>query len=130
MAFSRHNFLPFLSHIILGWGAWEPWTKCSVTCGQGPQTRRRRCLDEFKIEAKPLSPCKGENQQIEKRMCDQGACGSCDVAMGTNARKKSDETDETYGKKSVKRRERRRRRRGRRRRGRGRSRRRRRRQRN
>lgn len=25
------------------WGAWEEWADCSVTCGNGNQTRARQC---------------------------------------------------------------------------------------
>lgn len=57
-----------------GWGLWEPWTKCSVTCGKGPQTRRRRCKDELRGEMKNRSTCMGKQVENETIMCDLGPC--------------------------------------------------------
>ena len=88
-----------------GWGMWEPWTKCSVTCGKGPQTRRRRCLDELRGEMKNRSTCAGKQVDNQRQMCDLGPCaGDPDSGMDSVT------TEKTFRKKFAQRRRRRRRR--------------------
>lgn len=62
-ACNRHSCkLPMES--LSRWGCWSEWTSCSVTCGEGTQTRSRSCLK---------TPCSG--QAIETRRCvNKEAC--------------------------------------------------------
>ena len=59
----------------IGWGAWESWGTCRVTCGTAPQTRIRKCLDEVRSEVAEVSPCKGKREERDTRTCDMGECG-------------------------------------------------------
>ena len=37
-------------------GQWEPWGKCSVTCGEGTKTRTRKVIKESKNKGKKCGP--------------------------------------------------------------------------
>ena len=88
-----------------GWGEWEPWSTCSVTCGKGPQTRRRRCRDELRGEMKERSTCAGKQVENQSITCDLGPCvGDPDSGMPST-------TEKTFRKKFAHQRRRRRRRR-------------------
>jgi hypothetical protein len=50
--------------------AWSPWTKCSVSCGQGLRQRYRWCNPK----SVPLPPCNGEVRQIQ--FCNVYVCPS------------------------------------------------------
>ncbi|XP_078337815.1 uncharacterized protein LOC111100868 [Crassostrea virginica] len=56
-----------------GWGKWNEWTPCSVTCGNGTQRRHRYCNnpapDNGGIE------CPGNSTEI--RMCSMEECRVC-----------------------------------------------------
>ena len=50
------------------WTEWGQWSSCSVTCGEGTQTRKRRCTGE--------GECPGE--AIEARECKDRTCPAWD----------------------------------------------------
>ena len=60
-----------------GWSSWEDKTDCSVTCGQGTKSLKRRCLSEDIVK-----DCKGDNFKLGVP-CDKGKCpdgkGLCKV---------------------------------------------------
>jgi hypothetical protein len=41
------------------WGAWGSWSRCSVTCGKGSYTRRRKCINPAPIGNG--KPCAGDS---------------------------------------------------------------------
>lgn len=47
------NFLPYFSaaHLlhVESWGAWDPWSPCSVSCGEGVRERVRQCLSRLGV---------------------------------------------------------------------------------
>ncbi|CBY14982.1 unnamed protein product, partial [Oikopleura dioica] len=45
------------------WGPWEPWNRCSKTCGEGSQQRYRECYGDY---------CSGK--QAETKKCYAGDC--------------------------------------------------------
>ena len=45
------------------WSTWGPWS-CSVTCGEGTETRNRRCM--------PGSDCRLTSE--ERRSCNKQTC--------------------------------------------------------
>jgi len=45
------------------WGPWEPWNKCSKTCGEGSQQRYRECYGDY---------CPGKRAETKK--CYAGDC--------------------------------------------------------
>ncbi|XP_072027773.1 coagulation factor XII-like [Amphiura filiformis] len=51
------------------WSSWESWTTCSVTCGNGTQTRRRLCGYGLETDL-----CDGETQQNESKPCHESLC--------------------------------------------------------
>lgn len=55
------------SSFNLGWNDWEDWTECSVTCGEGSQTRSRTC----KLHASS-GLCGGPSN--EERQCQRPSC--------------------------------------------------------
>ncbi|XP_052781602.1 SCO-spondin-like isoform X2 [Mya arenaria] len=52
------------------WGAWESWSACSVTCGNGQQTRDRNCT--FPPDAVKGTECQGQPQ--DHQQCNDGPC--------------------------------------------------------
>lgn len=55
-----------------GWGEWGNWSKCSVTCGLGMQSRERKC-----DSPKPQNggrPC-NEEEKVHKKFCRERKCG-------------------------------------------------------
>ncbi|WAR27191.1 ADT1-like protein [Mya arenaria] len=54
------------------WGAWESWSACSVTCGNGQQTRDRNCT--FPPDAVKGTECQGQPQ--DHQQCNDGPCTS------------------------------------------------------
>lgn len=66
----RNESLTFL--IVLGeWTTWGNWSLCSVTCGGGHKSRKRKC---FSIRPNEEVFCKGNNEEI--RRCHENI--SCD----------------------------------------------------
>ncbi|KAI8491016.1 hypothetical protein Bbelb_314350 [Branchiostoma belcheri] len=59
-----------------GWSDWGPWSNCSVTCGNGTETRDRTCTNP--APAYGGADCDGLAQ--ETRACDTGV--SCPVDGG------------------------------------------------
>jgi len=53
-----------------GWGPWEPWGKCSVSCGGGEKMKNRRC------DSPPPSnggkDCRGKSKKT--RRCNRKSC--------------------------------------------------------
>jgi hypothetical protein len=52
------------------WGMWTSWTKCTVTCGEGTQDRKRFCNNPAPFNGG--ANCIGESSQSQK--CDNGNC--------------------------------------------------------
>ena len=83
-----HKFIPSLQfkHILIAsnctisnyqgaavdcqWNVWEPYTTCSVTCGEGSQTKTRT----KSIEESGGGTCSGENEMTVS--CYEGECTS------------------------------------------------------
>jgi len=53
------------------WGEWEEWGKCSVTCGLGGRTRKRKCLDIMSGKILDLSECSqyGKKEHLHNDRC-------------------------------------------------------------
>ena len=57
------------------WLAWGPWTKCSVTCGNGTQSKNRKCKPEQQ-SADSTNVCTGNGtviQACKENECPQGS---------------------------------------------------------
>ncbi|XP_070581750.1 hemicentin-1-like isoform X2 [Ptychodera flava] len=52
------------------WSEWDKWGACSVTCGQGLQTRSRTCDNPMPANGGRL--CRGNHN--EDKVCNHGAC--------------------------------------------------------
>ena len=52
------------------WLTWSHWSPCSKTCGNGEQTRSRKCSEQD--SECPDHPCIGLEKDI--RMCNMGDC--------------------------------------------------------
>ena len=56
----------YLYHLVPEWGPWSPWSSCSVSCGNGTQTKTRQCR---------TSNCEGRTsleQKCNVLACDKG----------------------------------------------------------
>ena len=53
-----------------GWGSWSSWSSCSVSCGNGTNTRTRRC-DNPEPSGGGVD-CPGAVNQTE--YCNHGEC--------------------------------------------------------
>ncbi|XP_076471369.1 uncharacterized protein LOC143301165 [Babylonia areolata] len=58
-----------------GWGLWSKWTPCSVTCGEGTQSRERSC--DSPVPANEGQPCQGSSNQTQ--LCNVLVCPECSV---------------------------------------------------
>ncbi|XP_076471109.1 uncharacterized protein LOC143301006 [Babylonia areolata] len=58
-----------------GWGNWSTWSPCSVSCGDGTQSRERSC--DSPVPANGGGPCHGSSNQT--RMCNLAICPECSV---------------------------------------------------
>ena len=58
-----------------GWGAWDKWSECSATCGEGEQTRSHQC--DYPHALRGGKPCEGDNR--ETKSCLHATCkgGEC-----------------------------------------------------
>ena len=55
------------------WGEWTTWTRCTVTCGEGIQTRYRMC--DNPVPANGGEFCEGGSQRSgQGRNCNRGHC--------------------------------------------------------
>ena len=55
-----------------GWARWSDWGYCSVTCGDGFQSRERTCTNPAPVN--DGDPCQGVNEQ--KKFCITSPCPS------------------------------------------------------
>ncbi|CAH1788199.1 unnamed protein product [Owenia fusiformis] len=55
------------------WGSWEPWNECTVTCGEGVQTRQRMCTKQRDTDI----DCDGFF--TISRECSPGKCPDCNI---------------------------------------------------
>ncbi|XP_060077180.1 sushi, von Willebrand factor type A, EGF and pentraxin domain-containing protein 1-like [Ylistrum balloti] len=70
------NFTGVLCEIAFvdgGWNAWGNWTECSVTCGNGTQTRIRACDNPAPDNGG--AECAGDRTETE--ICVQETCPEC-----------------------------------------------------
>eukprot|EP00111_Clytia_hemisphaerica_P004685 TCONS_00013463-protein len=54
------------------WGEWSEFSKCTATCGEGLQTRRRQCLNEFNQPIEIQKICPGKDTESKK--CVRSKC--------------------------------------------------------
>ncbi|XP_041357524.1 A disintegrin and metalloproteinase with thrombospondin motifs adt-2-like [Gigantopelta aegis] len=54
------------------WGVWEPWSVCSVSCGQGWHMRRRTCEDT--VNNKTIDPLNCYGKDVEYEACTTSTC--------------------------------------------------------
>jgi len=60
----------FFTPVNGGFSAWNAWSMCSKTCGNGVQTRQRECTHPAPSHGG--SDCQGEHE--ESRACNEGPC--------------------------------------------------------
>jgi len=51
----------------------QPWSECSVTCGQGVQHRNVICEGHLKKQSERVD-CRADNRPLERRICNMGQC--------------------------------------------------------
>ena len=56
-----------------GWGQWNDWNVCSVTCGSGSQTRNRLCNDPQPQYGGDQCTVNGSKGDSAKR-CEKSPC--------------------------------------------------------
>ena len=65
-------FIP-LKHVVDGgFGVWDDWTPCTVSCGGGDQTRSRAC--DSPAPAYGGNECEGDTVMCQR--CNMEACPS------------------------------------------------------
>ncbi|XP_078384720.1 thrombospondin-1-like [Oculina patagonica] len=74
------------------WSSWGPWSKCSVTCGRGYETRRRTCTNYLpRITGRGCQGLSTDIQPCYRNSCPiltnggwshWGAWGKCSVTCG------------------------------------------------
>ena len=57
------------------WGEWAPWSICSVSCGEGDQTRARQCNKPFPQHGGTHCGANG-SKATEKKLCHEISCPS------------------------------------------------------
>ncbi len=71
-------------HIIITvhgtWGAWAEWTACTLSCGGGSRTRKRRC--DNPPPGNGGNHCSGEEKQID--YCNKESCPGKHISNGLN----------------------------------------------
>ncbi|EDO32334.1 predicted protein, partial [Nematostella vectensis] len=62
---SMTSLVPMVTSVAVNphWSEWSPWSNCSVSCGNGTQSRSRNCSHV---------KCKGDS--VESRVCVSAAC--------------------------------------------------------
>ena len=55
-----------------GWGTWESWGSCSLSCGSGTQSRMRAC--DSPAQAGTGLDCVGEDTEFQS--CNTESCDS------------------------------------------------------
>ncbi len=53
------------------WSNYGPWSKCSVSCGDGVQQRKRVLIDGLRDAG---SDCSNTKEMLETRMCHNELC--------------------------------------------------------
>ena len=53
------DFFPLSPAVDCEWGIWTQWTDCSLTCGDGENTRTRSHVTEAKYDGEP---CEGDSE--------------------------------------------------------------------
>ena len=71
------QYIPFIPSLITrniivdgGWSSWSAYRKCSVTCGRGTKTRRRKCNSPKSSNGG--KPCAGRDSQ--SMVCEGAKC--------------------------------------------------------
>lgn len=60
----------FVCSVDGGWGAWQTWSSCSVTCGSGVQNRARSC--DNPVPQYGGHQCTGDATKIQ--ICHERSC--------------------------------------------------------
>ena len=59
-----------------GWGNWNDWATCSVTCGGGTQSRIRECNNPSPQGSGDQCPNDEENGEEETQNCNEMTCSA------------------------------------------------------